>query len=106
MQNNLIKFVQNAVNFVATTTEQLQKTVNQLVADRRISLEEGKKMYEDFVKNTEVRREEFEQQLTKIFDKLTQNLNIARLSELEELKERIAVLEEKVKALENSKQSN
>lgn len=106
MENSINKLVGQAFGLIQATTEQVQKTIVQMTQDRKLTLEEGKKAYEDFLKNTESKREEFEQQVSKIFEKMAHNLKIATHKDLEQLQEKIDALEKKVIALENKNQEN
>ena len=103
MQDTLRKLFYNGIGLISLTAENLQKTINQLTQDQKISLEEGKKIYDDFMKNTESKREEFEGQLGKIIEKIAKNFNFASTQEIEYLKNRIEMLEKKVEELENTK---
>lgn len=102
MQDTWAKFIYNAMSLISLSAENLQKTLQQLTENRKISLEESRKLYDDFLKNTEQKREELEDQLKKIFERIAKNLNFAPYSELEVLKKRIEELENKVAFLEES----
>jgi polyhydroxyalkanoate synthesis regulator phasin len=102
MQDTWAKFLSNAMSLISVSAENLQKTLQQLTEDRKISLEEGRKLYDDFIKNTEHRREDLEEQLKKIFERIAKNLNFAPYTELEHLKKRIEELEDRVAFLEQT----
>ncbi len=99
MENIIQKLFYSALGFIYLTSQNLRQTIDQLVEDRKISLEEGRKVYESFIQDTEDRREDFEGQLGKIFHKLSDQLDLANKQEVEALKAHIIELEKKVDAL-------
>jgi len=103
MQEQLSKFFFSAVDFVNRSTETLQTTIAQLTENRAISVEEGQKMYEDFLKSTDARREEFEAQVAKILERVAENLHLATTKQILDLQEQIQNLQTRVNELENPK---
>jgi polyhydroxyalkanoate synthesis regulator phasin len=100
VQEQLSQYLFTAVDFIGRSTETLQKTYQQMMENRQVSIEEGQRMYEDFMKNTEERRAEFEAQLGKILEKVAENLHLATLKNITELQEKIEKLEKRVVDLE------
>ncbi len=88
-------FFLDTLGFVSLTTDNLQKSFQQYLADKNVSLEEGKRIYNDFMNHSETKKTEFEAQVAKIFEKLLQNTPFALRSEVDELKKRIEELENK-----------
>jgi polyhydroxyalkanoate synthesis regulator phasin len=98
--NRWTELFYTAVGFVAKSRSSVQDAIQQLTDDRKISAEEGKKIYADFVKDTEVKREELEQQLGKIVERIAHNLNLATTQQLEDLQNKVESLEKRVQDLE------
>ena len=86
----LKKVVYTGVGLVSLTAERLQKVVNEMVSDEKISKKEGEKIVDDFLKNTEKKREDIEKQLKNTIDKF----KFASSSKLEELNNRVKILEQ------------
>ena len=103
MQEQLSKFLFSAVDFVNRSAETLQSTLSQLTENRQISLEEGQKMYEDFLKTTEGRREEFETQVGKILERVAENLQLATAKQIAELQNQVQALQARISKLEEPK---
>ncbi len=90
-------FFLDTLGFVSLTAENMQKSFQQFVTDKNLSLEEGKRLYESFLQHSETKKAEFETQVVKIFEKLLQSTPFALRQEVEELKKRIEELENKQK---------
>ncbi len=88
------KFVYTGVGLVSLTKEKMQKVVNELIDEDKISAKEGKKLVEDFFKNTETKKSELEVQLKSVVEKVVKKFSYATSSEVEELTNRIKVLED------------
>lgn len=93
MENLLKKFVYTGVGLVSLTKDRLQKTVDELVDDKKISSKEGKKLVEDFFKDTESKRKELEGQLKKSVEKIIKTFSFATADEMAALESRIKELE-------------
>ena len=91
------KFVYTGVGLVSLTKDRLQETINDLIKEDKISAKEGKKIVDDFFKNTESKKKELEENLKKVVDKAVSKFKFASTSDLEELKNRVKVLEKLVK---------
>jgi polyhydroxyalkanoate synthesis regulator phasin len=87
------KFVYTGVGLVSTTFEKMQKSVEKLVDEDKISQEEGKKLVDDLFKNTESKREEFEAKMKKVVEEVLVRMNLATQTQLHELQDRLAVVE-------------
>jgi len=96
MEDLFKKFVYTGVGLVSLTAEKLQKSIDKLVDENKISTEEGKKIVDDFFKKTEAKKDEFEGQMKKIVEDVFNRFSIAKNKEIEELRQRVATLEEKV----------
>ncbi len=105
MEDLFKKFIYTSVGVVAHTAEKIQQSVNKLIDENKISAEEGKKIVDDFIKNTNTKREEFESQLKSITEKVVKGLNYAKKEEMEELRGRIEALEKELKKSKGKKET-
>ena len=96
MEDLFKKFVYTCVGLVASTVEKMQKSVEKLVDEDKISQEEGKKIIDDLVKNTEAKREEFEGKLKTVVEEVLTKMNLATQSQVKDLTDRLAAVEAKV----------
>jgi len=96
MENIIKKVLYTGVGIVASATERLQHVMNDLVERGKISEDEGKKVVEDVVKNSEHKREEYEGRFRKIIDGALAKINLPRGDVYEKLEKRIKSLEVKV----------
>lgn len=104
MQDLFKKFIYTGIGFISITAETLKSTVEKLVEESKLSSDEGKKIIEEFTKNTEAKKKEFEEQLTKIIEKVTARFKFVTESDLQEVIKRIEVLE-KESAERNAKKA-
>lgn len=93
MEDLFKKFLYTGVGFVSLTAEKFQKAIDKLVSENKISTEEGKKIVDDFMKNTSTKREEFESQLRNITEKVVRSFDFATAHEVKALKDRVDQLE-------------
>lgn len=105
MENLFKKFVYTGVGFVSLTTDRMKETVKGLIEDGKISEEEGKKIFEDFNKNKDTKKEEFESQMKSIFDKILKSFNFATSTDIEKMENRISVLEGLLAKLEDKEKA-
>jgi polyhydroxyalkanoate synthesis regulator phasin len=96
MEDLFKKFLYTGVGLVALTAEKIQKTVDRLVSEDKLTTDEGKKIVDEFVKNTQTKKEEFETQLRSITEKVIRSFDFATAHELNELKKRVEALEAKM----------
>ncbi len=92
----LKNLVYSGVGLVSITTERFRELVEQLVDEKKLSREEGKKIMDDFFSSTEDKKEDFENQMTGLVEKVMKTFNFATSSD-------VTTLEERVKALEAEK---
>jgi polyhydroxyalkanoate synthesis regulator phasin len=96
MQDILMKWLYSGVGMAALTAETVKQTIDKLVDDRKLSVEEGKKIVDEFLnnfQNTEAKKADFEGQVSKIFDKVTKSFGFVPATEVEALQSRIGELE-------------
>ncbi len=89
----LKKAVYTGVGFVSLTTEKMKSSIETLVNDEKISAEEGKKIIEDFMQNADDKKSELENQFKTVKDKIKGSVGFAKQKDLENLENRIKVLE-------------
>ena len=92
------KFVYTGVGLVSLTKDKLESTIKNLIKDEKISEKEGKKIVDDFLKNTESKKNELESQLKDAVDKTVSKFNFAKRTDLENLIKRVANLEKSKKS--------
>lgn len=92
-KNFFKKIVYSGVGFVSLTAERMKQTVEGLISDGKISEDEGKKIMEDFNRNTETKRDELEGQFKSIVEKVLKSFSFATESDFEKMENRVAVLE-------------
>ncbi|WP_051203212.1 phasin family protein [Hugenholtzia roseola] len=93
MEDLFKKLIYTGVGLVSLSAEKLQESVDKLVSDRKLTSEEGKKIVDEFFKNTEAKKDEFESQIRSVVEKIVNTVNFATAKEVEELTERIKALE-------------
>lgn len=101
MENAVKNFVYTGVSVFAYAIDKVRETVESLMSEDKISSEEGQKIIEEFVRNTEAKKDEFEAQLKMLTEKLTEQFKGSfngGSSEMEDLEARIEALEAKAPA--------
>lgn len=93
MESLLKKFIYTGIGLVSITKERLQKNIDSLVSDQRLSKEEGRKIVDDVMDKTEAKRGELESQFKKVTEEVMDKFNFATSKELEALKRRVEALE-------------
>ena len=96
MEDLFKKFVYTGVGLVSLTSEKLQKSIDTLVAENKISTSEGKKIVDDFFTKTEGKKKEFESQLKKVTEDVVQKIQLPKKKDIDALEKRIAALESKM----------
>ncbi|SET11354.1 phasin family protein [Hymenobacter actinosclerus] len=86
MEDLFKKFVNAGVGFVSLTNDRVQKTIDSLVKESKLSEKEGAKIMGDLKKNTDAKRKELEKQAQSLAAKMLKTVGVAPNSELEELK--------------------
>ncbi len=95
MEDIFKKFLYTGLGLAALTIEQVQKGVDELVSNKKISKEEGRKIVEDVVQKTTSKKEELEGQFKKLAEEVMEKFSFSRSKELEDLKRRVTILEAK-----------
>ena len=96
----LRKGLMAGIGAVVLTTEKVQEAVKKLVEEGKISTEEGEKLAQELVKSGERQWEEITTKMADTTKKWSEGMEYVKRKELEELKERLAKVEERLTALE------
>lgn len=96
MEDLIKKFVYTGVGLASLTAEKLQKSIDKLVDEEKISEKEGKKIVDEFFQKTESKKKEFESQITKITEEVIKKFDFSKAKEIFELNKRVKALESKV----------
>ena len=96
MDNLIKRVIYTGVGFVASTTERLQNVVDDLVEMGKLSEEEGKKVVDDVVKNTETHKGQYETRFKSLIDNAMEKFNLPQGDSVSKLEKRIKSLEVKV----------
>ena len=94
MEDLFKKFVYTSVGLVSSSVEKMQKSVEKLVDEDKLSQEEGKKIVDDLFSNTESKAKDWEDKLRNLVEEAMTRMNFATQSQVKELEARIAELEE------------
>lgn len=96
MEELLKKVLYTGVGLISATTERVQKSVDELIQQGKLSREEGRKVVDDIVKNTESKREEYEKRFRKLIDSAVSTVTADQEDEHAKLEKRIKSLEVKL----------
>lgn len=96
MEDLIKRVLYTGVGLVATATEKMQSTVDDLVDKEKIDKEEGKKIVDEFVESTESKKGELESRLNEMVEGVINKLNLVKKSEVETLQKRIEELEKEL----------
>lgn len=86
MEDLFKKFVNAGVGFVSLATDRMQKTIDALVKESKLSEQEGAKIMDELKKNGETKRKELEKQVQGIASRVMKTVGVAPNSDVEELK--------------------
>jgi len=96
MEDLIKKFVYTGVGMASLTAEKLQKSIDRLVDEEKISEKEGKKIVDEFFEKTETRKKDLESQFSKITEEVLKKFDFSKAKEILELNKRVKALETKV----------
>jgi polyhydroxyalkanoate synthesis regulator phasin len=96
MKDLLKNFLYTGVGLVALASEKLQVAVDDLVAQGKLSQDEGKKIVDDFFKTSESKREELESRVRKMTENFTGKFDFFSKEEVGDVRDRLEELEEKL----------
>jgi polyhydroxyalkanoate synthesis regulator phasin len=95
--------IYTGVGIAATATEKLQKTVDELVEKGKMPADEGKKVVEEFKKNSDERREEYEDRFKTSVKALVDRFDFPTKKDYEALTKRVEKLEKAARAAKSAK---
>ena len=87
------KLLYTGVGMAAITKEKLEDTINNLVKGNKLSADEGKKIIDDFVKNVEGKKGDFEKQMKEFIEKTTKKFRYAKKKDMDDLMKKVEELE-------------
>ena len=97
MEGLFKKVMYTGIGLVAFATEKIQASVDDLVSQEKISKEEGRKIVEEFLDNTEAKKDEFENKLKALTEDVVSKFNFAKKDNtLTDLVSRIEAIEAKL----------
>jgi len=105
MENTLKKFLYTSVGFASLAKDKMTTLIQDLIKDGKLSEEEGKKIIEDFKKNTDEHKTDFDKKMKDVIDSTVKNLKFVKENEVEKLKNRIDILEKLIKQDEAKKKT-
>ncbi len=96
MEDILKKFIYTGVGLLSLTTTKFKEVLDKLIRDRKISEDEGKRLFNDFLAKAKGSQEDFEQQINTVAAQFGKDFKKNTHDEMEELKNRVAALEDKL----------
>lgn len=105
MENLFKKFLYTGVGIVSTATEKLQTQVNDWVDKGKLTEEEGKKVVDDLVKDTEAKKEEYEGKVRDYVEKFLARFDFPTRDEVKALHMKVNELEARVAAQQAAQQT-
>lgn len=96
MEDLFKKLIYTGVGLVSHNAELLQKNVNELINKGKITEEEGRKVVDDLIDDTNGKKEEFEDRLKSVVSSVLSKLDLPSREEMKGLKTRITELEEEL----------
>lgn len=105
MENSLKKFKQTGIRLLSLTTNKFKEVIDGLVRDRKINKEEGRHVLNDFLAKAKKSQQNFEQQMNTAATRFQEGLNRNTRNELQELRERVSLLENKLNLSSPERQS-
>ncbi len=93
MENLFKQFIYTGVGMVSHSAEKAKKLIDKLIEEGKLSTEEGKKLVEDFNKNTETKKDELETQFSSLIEKIVKSFKFATNADISNLANRVTMLE-------------
>ena len=98
----LKKSVLAGLGAVVVTTDKIREATKTLVEEGKLSTDEAEKFAEDLVKSGERQWEEFNNKFQTSIKKVSDNLEVIRKKDFQELKDKVELLEQRLLALEEA----
>ena len=97
MEDLFKKVMYTGIGLVAFAAEKIQTSVDELVNQEKISKEEGRKIVEEFLDNTEAKKDEFENKLKALTEDVIAKFNFTKKDDsFANLVARVAAIEAKL----------
>ena len=96
MEDLFKRVLYTGAGVISNTTEKIQKLIDELVEQGKITQTEGKKVVTKFEKSIETQKDEFETRLQKLVSNTLEKFNLPRFSDVEKLEKRVKSLEVKL----------
>lgn len=96
MEDVLKRFIYTGVGLLSLTTTRIKETISELVSNRKITQEEGRKIMEDFAEMAKNHTDDFEEQIQSMSSRYGMDFAFSPESEIAMLKERVAALESRL----------
>ncbi|MCK5536104.1 MAG: hypothetical protein KAI79_04710 [Bacteroidales bacterium] len=93
MENFFKQFVYTGVGLVSQSVEKAKVLVDKLVDEGKVSSDEGKKIFDEFSKNTDTKKDELETQFSSLIEKVVKSFKFATNQDMSGLSNRVTVLE-------------
>jgi polyhydroxyalkanoate synthesis regulator phasin len=92
------------IGMAVLTRDKIREATRMLVEEGKISTDEAEKLTEDLVTSGEKEWEEINAKLRSSLRKISDNLEVVRKQEFSDLKARVELLEQRLSALEKTRQ--
>lgn len=89
------------VGVAVQAKEQIETVIQELVKEDKVSTSEGKRIVDEFLQNTDAKKENAEQELSSMVEKLVGTFGFATKTEVEELRNRVTNLETLIAKLDS-----
>jgi polyhydroxyalkanoate synthesis regulator phasin len=99
----LRKSVLAGLGAAVITRDKVREATRLFVEEGKITTEEAEKLTEDLVKSGEKQWEDFNEKFQSSFKKFSENLEVARMKDLNELKAKVELLEQRICTLEQTR---
>lgn len=103
IEDMLKTVVYTGIGVATTATEKLQKTIDDMVEKGKIPAEEGRKIVDEFVDNSEDRREDMEKRVKGVVKSIVDRFDFPTKKDYEALAKRIEKLEKAARASKATK---
>jgi polyhydroxyalkanoate synthesis regulator phasin len=91
------------IGAAVVTKEKIQEATRNLVKEGKISTDEAEKLADDLLKSGEREVDEMSSKISEAMKRWTDNFEVVRKKEFQELNARLEVLEQKVTSLESAR---
>ncbi len=93
MEKMFKRFLHTSVGFATLAKDKMTKLIEELIAEGRLSKDEGAKIINDYKSHSDEQRQDFDSKMKDVIDKTMENLKFVKQKEVEKLRNRIDILE-------------